>query len=136
MIATSIAACTTRAELIASRARIVAASDEARRRLERDLHDGAQQRLVSLRLKLRAAAKLCPTSLDALKKDLAEVASDLTDATTELQEISRGIHPAVLSKGGLALALRALGDRSAIPATVEVAIEGPVPDLSKSARIT
>ena len=128
MIATSVAACTTRAELIASRARIVAASDEARRRLERDLHDGAQQRLVSLSLKLRAAATNVPEDLDGLKKDLAEVASDLTDVTTELQEISRGIHPAVLSQGGLAPALRALGNRSTIPATVEVAIEGPVPE--------
>lgn len=128
LVATSIAACTTRAELIASRARIVAASDEARRRLERDLHDGAQQRLVSLRLKLRAAAEDVPDELDALKNGLAEVASDLADATNELQEISRGIHPAVLSKGGLAPALRLLADRSAIPATVEVAIEGPLPD--------
>ena len=128
LVATAIAACTTRAELIASRARIVAASDEARRRLERDLHDGAQQRLVSLHLKLRAAATDVPDELDDLKEFLAEVASDLTDVTTELQEISRGIHPAVLSKGGLAPALRALANRSAIPATVEVAIEGPVPD--------
>jgi signal transduction histidine kinase len=128
LVATAIAASTTRAELIASRARIVAASDEARRRLERDLHDGAQQRLVSLNLKLRAATTNVPDELDGLKKVLAEVASDLTQATTELQEISRGIHPAVLSKGGLAPALRALGNRSAIPAIVEVAIEGPAPD--------
>ena len=128
LVGTSIAACTTRAELIASRARIVAASDEARRRLERDLHDGAQQRLVSLRLKLRAAAEDVPDELDALKNGLAEVASDLADATNELQEISRGIHPAVLSKGGLAPALRALANRSAITATVEIEIEGPVPD--------
>jgi signal transduction histidine kinase len=128
LVATSIAACTTRAELIASRARIVAASDEARRRLERDLHDGAQQRLVSLRLKLRAAAEDVPDELDALKDGLAEVASDLADATNELQEISRGIHPAVLSKGGLAPALTALANRSAIPATVEIEIEGPMPD--------
>ena len=129
LVATSIAACTTRAELIASRARIVAASDEARRRLERDLHDGAQQRLVTTRLKLRAAAEDVPDGLDALKNGLAEVASDLTDATNELQEISRGIHPAILSKGGLAPALRTLADRSAIPATVEIEIEGPMPDL-------
>jgi signal transduction histidine kinase len=127
LVATAIAACTTRADLIASRARIVAASDEARRRLERDLHDGAQQRLVSLRLKLRSAVTNVPDR-DGLKQVLAEVASDLTHVTTELQEISRGIHPAVLSKGGLAPALRLLANRSAIPATVEVAIEAPLPD--------
>ena len=69
-----------------------------------------------------------PDELDALKNGLAEVASDLADATNELQEISRGIHPAVLSKGGLAPALRALANCSAIPATVEIEIEGPVPD--------
>lgn len=128
LAATAIAACTTRADQIASRARIVAASDEARRRLERDLHDGAQQQLVSLRLKLRAAVTNVPDELDGLKKVLADVASDLTDVTTELQEISRGIHPAVLSKGGLAPALMTLANRSTIPAKVEVAIEGPVPD--------
>lgn len=126
LAATAIAASTTRADLIASRARIVAASDEARRRLERDLHDGAQQQLVSLRLKLRAAVTNLPD--DGLKNVLAEIASDLTDVTTELQEISRGIHPAVLSKGGLAQALMTLANRSTIPAKVEVAIEGPVPD--------
>jgi signal transduction histidine kinase len=105
LVAAYIAACTTRAELIASSARIVAACDEARRRLERDLHDGAQQRLVSLHLKLRAAVEDVPDELLALKTSLAELTSDLTDATKELQEISRGIHPAVLSKGGLAPAL-------------------------------
>jgi signal transduction histidine kinase len=127
LVATAIAASTTRADLIASRARIVAASDEARRRLERDLHDGAQQRLVSLLLKIRAAATDVPDELDGLKEFLGEVVSDLTDVTTELQQISRGIHPPVLSKGGLAPALRVLANRSAIPARVEVAIEGPVP---------
>jgi signal transduction histidine kinase len=89
---------------------------------------GRNKRLVSLHLKLRTAVTNVPDELDGLKKVLAEVASDLTDVTTELQEISRGIHPAVLSKGGLAPALRALANRSAIPATVEVAIEGPVLD--------
>lgn len=128
LAATAIAACTTRADLIASRARIVAASDEARRRLERDLHDGAQQRLVSLRLKLRSAVTNVPDELEGLKKGLAEIASDLTDVTTELQEISRGIHPAVLSKGGLAPALQALANRSVIPAQTDVVIAGEVPD--------
>ena len=128
LVAAYIAACTTRAELIASRARIVAACDDARRRLERDLHDGAQQQLVSLRLKLRAAVEDVPDELHALKASLTELASDLTDATQELREISRGIHPAVLSKGGLAPALSALANRSAIPATADIAVKGPLPD--------
>jgi GAF domain-containing protein len=84
LVATAIAACTTRADLMASRARIVAAADEARRRLERDLHDGAQQRVVSLLLKIRGAAATVPDAPHGLKDFLAEVASDLTDVTTEL----------------------------------------------------
>lgn len=91
MAATSIAACTTRAELIASRARIVAAGDEARRRLERDLHDGAQQRLVSLHLKLRAAVEEVPDELDVVKKGLAEITSDLTGVAKELRPVARSM---------------------------------------------
>jgi signal transduction histidine kinase len=128
LVAAYIAASTTRAELIASRARIVAAADEARRRLERDLHDGAQQRLVSLHLKLRTVVEDVPEEMGVLKDCLTEFVSDLTDATKELQEISRGIHPAVLSKGGLAPALRALANRSSIPATVDIAVEGALPN--------
>jgi signal transduction histidine kinase len=128
LVAAYIAASTTRAELLASRARIVAASDEARRRLERDLHDGAQQRLVLLHLKLRAALEEVPDEMGALKTSLAELASDLTDATKEVQAISRGIHPAVLSKGGLTPALKALANRSAIPVTSDIALKGPLPD--------
>jgi signal transduction histidine kinase len=127
LVAAYIAASTTRAELIASRARMIAAADQARRRLERDLHDGAQQRLVSMQLKLRAAATDVPDGLTGLKAELAELASDLTEVTKELQEISRGIHPAVLSKGGLVPALKALANRSAIPTTVKIAVEGPLP---------
>jgi signal transduction histidine kinase len=126
LVAAYIAACTTRAELIASRARIVAACDDARRRLERDLHDGAQQRLVALHLKLRTAVEDVPDELHALRVSLAELASDLTDAREELQELSRGIHPAVLSKGGLAPALTALTNRSPIPATTDISVEGPL----------
>ena len=94
LVATAIAAATTRAELIASRARIVAAADDARRRLERDIHDGAQQRLVSLGLKLRLTEDSVPPERDDLKSMLTETVSGLTDVFQELQEISRGIHPA------------------------------------------
>ncbi|MBV8179246.1 MAG: GAF domain-containing protein, partial [Mycobacterium sp.] len=128
LIATAIAAATTRAELIASRARIVAAADHARRRLERDIHDGAQQRLVSLGLKLRLAEDLVPSDCAELKHELSQSISGLTDVFQELQEISRGIHPAILSTGGLAAGLKTLTRRSSVPVSLDVAIEHPLPD--------
>jgi PAS domain S-box-containing protein len=128
LVATAIAAATTRAELIASRARIVAAADDARRRLERDIHDGAQQRLVSLGLKLRLAEDSLPSERDDLKATLCEAVSGLTDVFKELQEISRGIHPAILSTGGLQAAFKTLARRSAVPVDLDVAIEQRLPD--------
>lgn len=128
LVATAIAAATTRAELIASRARIVAAADDARRRLERDIHDGAQQRLVALGMKLRLAQESVPPESDALKHDLSEAVSGLTDVFTELQEISRGIHPAVLSTGGLSAALKTLARRSSVPVDLDVAIDHRLPE--------
>jgi GAF domain-containing protein len=120
LVATAIANAESRSELSASRRRIVAASDEARRRIERDLHDGTQQRLVSLGLDVRAAeARLSPEQGD-VRAELSRIATGLGDAVTELQEISRGIHPAILAQGGLQPALRTLARRSAIP--VELAI--------------
>src|SRR5271157_3190090 len=128
LVATAIAAATTRAELIASRARIVAAADEARRRLERDIHDGAQQRLVSLGLKLRLTEESVPSERDDLKGMLSEAVSGLTDVFQELQEISRGIHPATLSTGGLRAAFKTLARRSPVPVNLDVAIEQRLPD--------
>ncbi|OBI14298.1 hypothetical protein A5712_03575 [Mycobacterium sp. E2327] len=128
LVATAIAAATTREELIASRARIVAAADDARRRLERDIHDGAQQRIVSLGLKLRLAQESVPPEADALKHELSEAVSGLTDVFTELQEISRGIHPAVLSTGGLPAALKTLARRSPVPVDLDVAIDHRLPE--------
>src|SRR5438552_9281922 len=90
--------CRSSSELITSRARIVAASDEARRRVERDLHDGAQQRLVALALRLRSAAPHQSTGFGA---EVTDVAADLMDVIDELREICRGIHPAILSSAGL-----------------------------------
>jgi GAF domain-containing protein len=120
LIATAVSNAATRSELIASRARIVAAGDEARRRIERNLHDGTQQRLVSLGLALRAAeADLAPEQ-DVLRGRLAGVASGLANAVEELQELSRGIHPGVLAKSGLAPALQALAHRSAIPVHLDI----------------
>jgi signal transduction histidine kinase len=107
-------------ELAASRARIVAEGDRARRRIERDLHDGTQQRLVSLVLDLRAAEAVLPPELQDVRTQLAGVATGLAGALDDLQEISRGIHPAILSEGGLGPALKALARRSAIPAELDV----------------
>jgi GAF domain-containing protein len=115
LVATGISNATARTELLASRARIVAAGDEARRRIERNLHDGTQQRLVTLGFAVRAAeAGLLPEQ-DDVRAQLAGVATGLVAAVEDLQEISRGIHPAILSKGGLGPALQALAHRSAIP---------------------
>jgi PAS domain S-box-containing protein len=128
LVATAIANAATRAELVASRARIVAAADDGRRRLERDLHDGAQQRLVSLGLQTRLAEASVPPQLDGLKSQLSRVVSGLTDVSADLQEISRGIHPAILSKGGLGPALKTLARRSIVPVALDLAIDRRLPD--------
>jgi len=128
LVATAIANAATRADLIASRARIVAAADDGRRNLERDLHDGAQQRLVALGLQLRLIETSVPPELQALRDQLSDVVSGLTGVSTDLQEISRGIHPAILSKGGLGPALKTLARRSAVPVTVDLAIDRRLPD--------
>ncbi len=110
-----------RAELAASRARIVTAADETRRRIERDLHDGVQQRLISALLAQRAAQATVPSGLLELQARLSELADGLVGAVEELQEISRGIHPAILADGGLARALKTLARRSAVPVELDVA---------------
>jgi PAS domain S-box-containing protein len=104
------------AEMRASRARIVEAADEARRNLERDLHDGAQQRLVELGLQLRMARAKIDANPTEAAEFLDAAVDALTDATAELRELARGIHPVVLTEGGLQPALRALVERSSIPA--------------------
>jgi signal transduction histidine kinase len=120
LAAMAIANADSRAELTASRARVVEAADEARRRLERDLHDGTQQRLVSLSLELRTAESMVPPELVELKAQLSNTANGLAGAVEDLQEISRGIHPSVLSASGLRPALRALARRSAVPVKLDV----------------
>jgi signal transduction histidine kinase len=114
--------------LNASRARIVATGDAARRQVERDLHDGVQQRLVTSTLRLRLAEQFVPAELDDLKKALAELASELAEASTELRELSRGLHPAILSQGGLSSALTTLACRSTIPVTLDAAIDRRLPE--------
>jgi signal transduction histidine kinase len=108
------------AELTASRARVVAAADQSRRRIERDLHDGAQQRLVSLALELREAEARVPPNQYELRSRLAETAEGVTAVLEDLQEISRGIHPAILSEGGLGPALKTLARRSTIPVRLDI----------------
>jgi signal transduction histidine kinase len=100
LLSTAIATALYRAELIASRARLVTAADEARRHITRDLHDGAQQRLVTLALRLRSAAEYC-TDLDTARDSLRAAVAEASEIGEELREIARGIHPAILSVAGL-----------------------------------
>jgi PAS domain S-box-containing protein len=128
LVATAIASAQTHADLTASRARIVAAADDARRRFERDLHDGAQQQLVSLGLQLRGVEAAVPAELQPLKERISGIVSGLAGVSAEIQEISRGIHPAILSKGGLAPALKTLARRSAVPVKLELGVDGRLPE--------
>jgi signal transduction histidine kinase len=117
-----------RRELAASRTRIVAAGDLARRRIERNLHDGIQQRLVSLVLDLRSTEAAVPPRLPELRAQIAEVADNLTGSLEELRELSRGIHPAILSDGGLSPAIKALARRSAVPVQLDLDVERRLPE--------
>jgi signal transduction histidine kinase len=101
----------------------VGTTDATRRRIERDLHDGAQQRLVSLALQLRTAQAAAPPEARELRAQLDSVADGLTGVLDELREIARGLHPAVLADGGLRPALKALARRSAVPVALDVRID-------------
>jgi signal transduction histidine kinase len=114
-------------DLLASRARIVAAADQARRRIERDLHDGAQQRLITLALHAHMARAAAPPGEEALRQELEALITEATTAMDELRELARGIHPAALVEGGLNPALRALARRSPVPVQVEVSAIGRMP---------
>jgi signal transduction histidine kinase len=127
LLATAIANAEAATELLASRARVIAGADEARRRLQRDLHDGAQQRLVSLALRLRAAQADVPPGLEELAADLGQVAAGLTAALDELRQIASGIHPAILVHG-LGAALRAVAHRSVVPVELTVAVGDRLPE--------
>ena len=128
LVATAIANAETRAELTASRARIVTAGDQARRRFERDLHDGAQQRIVSLGLALRAVEASIPAEHQQLRDQVSNVVDGLVGVSTELQEISRGMHPAILSKGGLGPAIKTLARRSAVPVELDLNVDRRMPE--------
>jgi signal transduction histidine kinase len=127
LLATAIRNADNQAQLKASRARIAAAADDTSRRIERDLHDGAQQRLVSLALDVRAAKTAVPAEYDDLHAELSAIADGLVSVLDELREVSRGLHPAVLAEGGLRPALRALARRSPIEVVLNVSIEKRLP---------
>jgi signal transduction histidine kinase len=115
-------------ELRTSRQRLVAAQDEERRRLERDLHDGAQQRLVAISLALRMARGMVrPDGDPDLGSRIDQASEQLAQALSELREFARGIHPAILTERGLVPALGSLAERSTVPATVEASVDARLP---------
>jgi signal transduction histidine kinase len=128
LVATAIGNAESRAQLAASRTRIVGAADEARRRIERDLHDGTQQRLVSLSLKLRLVQSAAPPNVPELRTEIGRVADELNEVMDDLRELSRGIHPAILSEGGLGPALRTLARRAALAVELDVGSVARLPE--------
>lgn len=121
-------------EVTASRARIVTATEEERRRLERDLHDGAQQRLVAVSLAVNEARAIARSS-DAqapLGDHLDELASELAAAIQELRELARGIHPAILEHEGLGPAVAGLARRASIPVEVQIEVPERLPAVVES----
>jgi signal transduction histidine kinase len=127
LVATAIANAEAQTQLMESRARVIASADETRRRIERDLHDGAQQRLVSLALQLRAAQAAMPPEVGELGAELERVITGLTSTLDELREYARGIHPTILAEGGLGPALKSLARRCPIPVALDVRTEGRLP---------
>jgi signal transduction histidine kinase len=121
------------AELHASRARIVTAGDEERRRLERDLHDGAQQRLLGLGLALQLVRARLGEEANGAAELLAEADGELRAALDELRELARGIHPAVLTEQGLGAALKTLAERSPVPVTLAEVPEQRLPGPAEAA---
>ncbi len=128
LVAMAVANTESRGQLTASRARVVAAADETRRRIERDLHDGTQQRLISLALELRAAEARLPPEQKSVAQQWSRTAQGLADVADELREISRGLHPAILEKGGLGPALRGLARRAGVLVQLSVRIRGRLPE--------
>jgi signal transduction histidine kinase len=130
LAATAIANAQAKSEVAASRARIVAAADEARRRIERDLHDGVQQRLVTQALMLSNIREKVPADVRA---EVDEVRDELAATRQELRELSQGVHPTILVELGLGAAVRALARRSPLPVRVQARVSGRLP---RSCEIT
>jgi signal transduction histidine kinase len=128
LAATAIANAEAQTALTASRARIVTTADATRRRIERNLHDGAQQRLVSLALDLRAAEADLAAGTGGVAEQLDRVAAGMDGVLEDLREIARGLHPAVLADGGLRPALKTLARRSSIPVDVDIQVDRRLPE--------
>ncbi len=122
LVATAVSNATTRADLIASRARIVAAGDEARRRIERNLHDGTQQRLVAIGLDVETVRTGIPADQRDTRSALERIRHDLEAVVEDVRELSHGLHPALLSRAGLGPSLRALARKSPISVKLDVSI--------------
>ena len=119
LVSLAVASAQARADLIASRARLVEAGDDQRRRLERNLHDGAQQHLVSVALKLRVARSRLDSDPGVTGRLLEEAAAELDTGLEELREIARGLHPAILGEHGLERALDVLAERIPVPVDID-----------------
>src|ERR1700694_2164574 len=128
LVGTAIANTQARVDITASRARVVAATHDIRRHIERHLHDGTQQRLVSLALDVRNTQAGVPDTQPQLRIELADIADGLVAALDDLREISRGIHPALLATGGLGPAVNALARRSPLPGELDINLDGRLPD--------
>jgi signal transduction histidine kinase len=128
LAATAIANAEARAALAASRARIVAASDATRHRIERDLHDGAQQRLVSLALRVSRLKTVLPGEAKELAGHLDRTAAELAEVLDELRELARGLHPTALTNGGLRPALKTLARRCGLPVRLDIALDERLPE--------
>ncbi|MEV4510988.1 CHASE3 domain-containing protein [Dactylosporangium sp. NPDC049525] len=128
LIGTAIANAQARDDLVKSRARFVLATDQARQQIERDLHDGVQQRLVSLGLEVRLAEASVPPEMAQLREQLSAVVTGLTGTVEDVRELSRGVHPAILTEGGLRPALRALARRSGVTVDLDLHLDDRLPE--------
>jgi signal transduction histidine kinase len=127
LVGTAVANAQARADLLASRARIVAAADDSRRRIERNIHDGIQQQLVSLKLRIRYVQQILSPAEEEASHELAEASIMVGEAMEDVRAVSRGIHPAILSEGGLVQALRALSRASTLPMELDLHVADRLP---------
>jgi signal transduction histidine kinase len=133
LVATAISNTQARSDLAASRARIVAATDEERRRVVRDLHDGAQQRLVHTVVKLKMASRALQHDSDQASRLMEEALQHAKEATDELRELSHGILPSVLTQGGLRAGVSALASRMSLPVETGVSADRLPPTIEATA---